>query len=136
MEDQTLVTPDVAYERIESWLTNHDFLDSAYCDDYDWSEFPDLKLENSDVKQVHEYNYGDGNECGAVFQVEKYGIYFQISGYYSSWDSSCLDTITRVYPRASFVIEYTDTPETLESLELVEKECAVYAENWKSSNQG
>lgn len=126
------VSPEAAFQKISDWLSEADLIEKVYYDDYDWSDFPDLKLTDSDVKKVHEYNEGDGNSCGAIFFIEKYNVYFELSGWYSSWDSSNIDTICRVYPHSVYRIEYLAVPQSIEQLN---KEYEQFYAHWKSSNQ-
>ena len=126
------ITPEIAYQKIKEWIGKSDLISTVYYDDYDWSDFPDLKIANDDVLEVYSYNEGDGNECGKVFFIEKYNLYFKVSGWYSSWDSGEITDISRVYPHSKYRIEYEGTPQTLDSLK---DEYEKFNAHWQSSNK-
>lgn len=113
---QVIISAETAFEKIKNWSEQADLLDKIYYDDFDWSDFPDLDITDEDVKEVHSYEEGDGNPCGRVFFIEKFNLYFKVSGWYSSWDSGEITDIDQVYPHSVYRIEYEGTPQTAEQL--------------------
>lgn len=67
-----------------------------------WSDTDeDIIKACGNYKVVYRFNHGDGNEHGKVLHFTDHNIFIKISGYFSSYRESTIDTFTLVYPHLS-----------------------------------
>ena len=72
--------------------------------------FKELHYEDTsdEVETVYDENWGDGNDWVVVLSFPKLGMFVRLDGYYSSWDSSELESACLAEPYEHTEIRYRE----------------------------